>query len=97
MKNIKHSKKIKIFCKKNNINLTSLKPLKNDASRRKYYRFTNDRKKYLLMDSSLEKDSLENFITISKWLKFKSFSSPKIYIKDRKLGFLIIEDFGNTK
>ena len=97
MKNIKYSKKIEIFCKKNNINLTSLKPLKNDASRRRYYRFTNDRKKYLLMDSSLEKDSLENFITISKWLKFKNFSSPKIYIKDRKLGFLIIEDFGNTK
>ena len=49
------------------------------------------------MDSSLETDSLENFITISEWLKFKNFSSPKIYIKDRKLGFLIIEDFGNTK
>ena len=44
MKNIKYSKKIKIFCQKNNINLTSLKPLKNDTSRRKYYRFTNDKK-----------------------------------------------------
>ena len=97
MKNIKYSKKIQIFCKKNNINLTSLMSIKNDASRRRYYRFTNDKKKYLLMDSSLEKDSLKNFIIISKWLESNKLSSPKIYIKDIKLGILIIEDFGNDK
>ena len=97
MKNIKYSKSIKNFCNKNNIDLKSLKQLKNDASRRRYYRFTDNKKNYLLMDSSLEKDSLENFIKISKWLKSNSFSSPQIYIKDRKLGLLIIEDFGNNK
>ncbi len=97
MKNINFSKNIKVFCNKNNIDLRSLKPLKNDASKRKYYRFTNKNKEFLLMDSSLEKNSLENFIKISKWLKSNQLASPEIFIKERKLGFLIIEDFGNNK
>tara|TARA_B100000242_G_scaffold241714_1_gene181833 strand:+ start:378 stop:1340 length:963 start_codon:yes stop_codon:yes gene_type:complete len=97
MKNINYSENIKIFCNKNSIDYKSLKPLKNDASKRRYYRFTNNNKEFLLMDSSLEKVSLENFIKISKWLKSNHLSSPEIYIKDKKLGFLIIEDFGNNK
>tara|TARA_X000000950_G_scaffold93614_1_gene117850 strand:+ start:6504 stop:7466 length:963 start_codon:yes stop_codon:yes gene_type:complete len=97
MKNINFSKNIKVFCNKNNIDLSLLKPLKNDASKRKYYRFTNNNKEFLLMDSSLEKNSLENFIKISKWLKLNQLSSPEIFIIERKLGFLIIEDFGNNK
>ena len=97
MKNINHLKNIKIFCDKNNIDFKSLKPLKNDASKRRYYRFTNNNKEFLLMDSSLEKDSLRKFIKISKWLKSNHLSSPEIYIKDEKYGILIIEDFGNTK
>ena len=97
MKSINHLKKIRIFCDKNSINFKSLKLLKNDASKRRYYRFTNNSKEFLLMDSSLEKDSLIRFIKISKWLKSNHLSSPEIYIKDEKNGILIIEDFGNTK
>ena len=97
MKKINYSKNIKIFCDRNNIDYKSLKPLKNDASKRRYYRFTNNNKELLFMDSSLEKGSLENFIKISKWLKSNHLSSPEIYIKDEKLGLLIIEDFGNNK
>ncbi len=55
MKSINHLKKIRIFCDKNSINFKSLKLLKNDASKRRYYRFTNNSKEFLLMDSSLEK------------------------------------------
>ena len=97
MKSIDHLKKIRIFCDKNSINFKSLKLLKNDASKRRYYRFTNNKKELLLMDSSLEKVSLENFIKITKWLKSNHLSSPEIYIKDENLGLLIIEDFGNNK
>ena len=85
MQNINYFKNIRIFCDKNNINFKSLKPLKNDASKRRYYRFTNNNKEFLLMDSSLEKDSLRKFIKISKWLKSNHLSSPEIYIKDEKL------------
>ena len=97
MKSINYLKNIRVFCNKNSINFKSLKPLKNDASKRRYYRFTNNTKEFLLMDSSLEKDSLKRFIKISNWLKSKHLSSPEIFIKDQKHGILIIEDFGNTK
>ena len=97
MKKINYSKNIKNFLNKNNLDFKSLVPLKNDASKRKYYRFTVNNKKCLLMDSSLEKNSIDNFIKISKWLKLNSLSSPEIYIKDKKLGLLIIEDFGDNK
>ena len=97
MKNINYSEKVRVFCSKNNIDIKSLKPIKNDASKRTYYRLNNCQKPCLLMDSSLEKNSLENFIKISKWLKSNDFSSPEIYIEDKNLGVLIIEDFKNTK
>ena len=97
MKSINHLKNIIIFCNKNGIDFKSLKLLKNDASKRRYYRFTNNNKEFLLMDSSLEIDSLRRFIKISKWLKSNRLSSPEIYIKDEKNGILMIEDFGNTK
>ncbi len=97
MKKNNYSSKIKKFCNNNNIDFKSLKPIKNDASKRKYYRLSNYKKLSLLMDSSLEKNSIENFIRISNWLKSKGFSSPEIYIEDKGLGFLIIEDFKDSK
>ena len=97
MKNVNYLKNIKVFCERNNIDFNLLKPLKNDASKRKYYRFTSNNKEFLLMDSSLEKKSLENFIEISKWLKSNHLTSPEIFRKDENLGLLIIEDFGNNK
>ena len=97
MKKNNYSSKIKKFCNNNNIDFKLLKPIKNDASKRKYYRLINYKKLCLLMDSSLEKNSIESFIRISNWLKSKGFSSPEIYTEDKDLGFLLIEDFKDTK
>lgn len=97
MQKTNYSHNIKYFCKKNNINIKSSYLLKSDASARYYYRLSNFNKKCLLMDSSLESKSIENFIKISKWLKFNGFSSPDIYKKDKNLGILLIEDFKDDK
>lgn len=67
-----------------------------DASFRKYYRLTNDDKTYLLMDSSLEKESLEPFLDITKRLLAVGAKAPQILEQNLKDGFLIIEDFGST-
>jgi len=85
------------FLEKNNLNKLSLTTLKNDASKRKYYRFNNYKKDALLMDSSLEKKTISNFILISKWLIKKNFSAPSIYLIDKTHGLLLLEDFGLTK
>ncbi|NOR57913.1 MAG: phosphotransferase [Sulfurimonas sp.] len=67
-----------------------------DASFRKYYRLTSTDNTFLLMDSSLEKDSLAPFIDVTSRLLDVDVNAPKILEKNLEDGFLIIEDFGNT-
>jgi aminoglycoside/choline kinase family phosphotransferase len=67
-----------------------------DASFRKYYRLRDADKTFVLMDSSLEKDSLAPFIDITSRLLNVGVNAPKILETNLKDGFLIIEDFGNT-
>ena len=97
MTKINISKNINAFCIKHAINTKKLRLLKNDASRRIYYRISNYKKKSLLMDTSSEKRSLKKFIAISNWLKKNNLSSPNIYLKDITSGLLVIEDFGDFK
>lgn len=67
-----------------------------DASFRKYYRLTDDNKTFLLMDSSLEKESIKPFLNVTSKLLAVGAKAPKILEQDLENGFLIIEDFGST-
>ena len=67
-----------------------------DASFRQYFRLTKADKTVLLMDSSLEKESLAPFIDVTSRLLNADVKAPKILEKNLDDGFLIIEDFGNT-
>ena len=67
-----------------------------DASFRQYYRLENAQISVLLMDSSLEKESLFSFIDITKRLRQEDVNAPQILESNPDEGFLIIEDFGST-
>jgi len=67
-----------------------------DASFRKYYRAIKNEKTYIIMDSSLELDSLKPFVGISSRLSSVGVNVPRIYAQNLEDGFLILEDFGNT-
>ena len=67
-----------------------------DASFRKYYRLTKDRNTVLLMDSSLEKDSLNPFLDVTARLLKVGVNVPDILEQNLEDGYLIIKDFGNT-
>jgi aminoglycoside/choline kinase family phosphotransferase len=67
-----------------------------DASFRKYYRLRDGDKTALLMDSSLEKNSLESFIDVTQRLKNAEVGAPKIFEQNPDEGYLILEDFGTT-
>ena len=67
-----------------------------DASFRAYYRLSREDKTVLLMDSSLEKESLAPFIDVTSRLLDAGVKAPHILEKNLDDGFLIIEDFGNT-
>jgi len=67
-----------------------------DASFRKYYRLRDGDKTALLMDSSLEKNSLDSFLDVTARLKAADVGAPKIFEQNREDGYLILEDFGTT-
>jgi len=67
-----------------------------DASFRAYYRLSREDKTVLLMDSSLEKESLAPFIDVTSRLLNAGVKAPHILEQNLNDGFLIIEDFGNT-
>ena len=67
-----------------------------DASFREYHRLTKDDKTVLLMDSSLEKESLKPFLDVTAKLLACGVNAPQILEQNLEEGFLIIEDFGDT-
>jgi len=66
-----------------------------DASFRKYYRLTNKKNSFILMDSSLELHSLKPFIDVTYRLQNIGLKVPKILLENLQEGYLILEDFGD--
>jgi aminoglycoside/choline kinase family phosphotransferase len=67
-----------------------------DASFRRYFRISKDSETYIVMDSSLEKESLKPFVDITKRLLDVKVDAPQIYLEDLDNGYLVLEDFGST-
>ena len=67
-----------------------------DASFRSYYRLTKNGETYILMDSSLMLESLSPFVKMNEKLVAVNVRVPRIIVKNIKLGYLILEDFGST-
>ena len=67
-----------------------------DASFRKYYRITKESQSFLVMDSSLERESLAPFIDVTSRLLNAGVKVPHILEQNLEEGFLVIEDFGDT-
>jgi aminoglycoside/choline kinase family phosphotransferase len=88
--------KIKAWLEKTIYKDYDIKIASSDASFRKYYRLTLDDKSVLLMDSSLEIDSLKPFVDVTSKLPCVGVSVPVILEKNLADGFLIISDFGDT-
>ena len=74
----------------------STHPLSHDASFRRYERITSPKEKFILMDASLDKNSIQPFMFIAEFLYKKGYSVPKIFAKEEMLGFLLLEDLGKT-
>jgi aminoglycoside/choline kinase family phosphotransferase len=67
-----------------------------DASFRSYYRLTSARDSFIVMDSSLEKESLPPFLDITKRLLNAGVKAPHILEQNLEFGYLILEDFSDT-
>ncbi|MDM5270561.1 phosphotransferase [Sulfurovum sp. zt1-1] len=73
-----------------------LEPASSDASFRKYYRLNDGIQSSIIMDASLQKESLEPFIDIAFRLRDVKVTVPKILVQNREEGFLMLEDMGST-
>jgi aminoglycoside/choline kinase family phosphotransferase len=87
--------KIKTWLQSTKYKNYNIKVASADASFRKYYRLTLDDESVMLMDSSLEIDSLKPFIDVTSRLSCVGVNVPVILEKNLASGFLIISDFGD--
>jgi len=69
--------------------------LPGDGGHRSYTRIKDQEKSYILMSSGREDISLKHFISIQERLKNKCVNVPKLFHKDFKKGFLLMEDLGD--
>jgi aminoglycoside/choline kinase family phosphotransferase len=69
----------------------------DDASYRKYYRvILPNNKTFIIMDSSMQVESIYPFIDISVRLLKAKVQIPRVYSQNLKQGYLLLEDLGST-
>ena len=73
-------------------------PISSDASFRRYFRITASSldRTLILMDSPPEKEPIQKFLSRAEIFDELKITIPTIYSRNSLMGFLIIEDFGDT-
>ena len=72
-----------------------LEPASSDASFRRYYRLNDGIQSSIIMDASLQKESVEPFVDIAFRLRDVKVKVPKILVQNHEEGFLMLEDMGS--
>jgi len=72
-----------------------IRPLAGDASFRRYFRIHRGGETAVLMDAPPEREDIGPFIRIAEELIRRDLSAPRPLAVDRKLGLLLLEDFGD--
>jgi len=69
----------------------------DDASYRKYYRLRlKEEKTFIIMDSSIQVESIYPFIDVSVRLLKANVQIPRVYAQNLDRGYLLIQDLGDT-
>ena len=71
--------------------------INSGASKRYFYRISNNSNSFICMDSQHEEQEYENYLKIHSYLSKINISIPKIYEKYDDQKILILEDFGNLR
>lgn len=73
----------------------SIMPLTGDASFRRYFRLDLSGNTRIVMDAPPEKEPIQPFIRIGKFLRNLGVHTPEIFAADEVNGFILLEDFGD--
>lgn len=74
---------------------STVSPLTEDASARRYFRVTQGSRSAVLMDASRIPESVPPFTRIAEHLRSLDFRAPRILARDPRRGWLLLEDFGD--
>jgi len=66
-----------------------------DASFRRYFRVTADRRTYIVMDAPPDKEDLRSYIDIAGRFRTLGLNVPEIFCQDLQRGFLLLSDLGD--
>jgi aminoglycoside/choline kinase family phosphotransferase len=70
--------------------------LAGDASFRRYFRWTNGEQSVMMMDAPPPKEDVRPFLQVQSLMQTLSIDVPKVWAADDRLGFVALEDFGDT-
>lgn len=87
-------RKLYKFLENANITVFKMESIPFDASLRRYFRIITSSGSYILMDSSLDTDSMTPFIEIDKYLVSLKLHAPKIISYNQESGYMLLEDLG---
>lgn len=76
-----------------------VEPLVGDASFRRYFRIrdTARGRTAMLMDAPPPQEDTGPFLQVARWLSGHGMRAPEIYAEDGSRGFVLMEDFGDTR
>ena len=87
---------LKTWLNDNAIPFQDIAPASADASFRRYFRITDAKNTYIVMDAPPEKEDCKPFIHIAKILFDFGLNVPQILQQDLEQGFLLLSDLGDT-
>jgi N-acetylmuramate 1-kinase len=70
--------------------------LTGDASFRRYHRLENNGRQAMLMDAPPPQEDIGPFLDIARHLIGLGYSAPRILGENREVGFILLEDFGDS-
>ncbi len=71
-------------------------PIAGDASFRRYARLELGGKRAIVMDAPPGKEDIRPFVTVANYLRRHGLSAPDIIAADEGLGFMLLEDLGDS-
>lgn len=73
-----------------------LQTVSGDASFRRYFRLITAIATYIAVDAPPAHENSRNFVQIAELLREAGVSAPRVLAVDYNLGFMLLEDFGDT-
>jgi len=79
------------------LNFDDLYQIKSGASRKKIFRFKNNKERKIVVDFSYNINDFVSFLDVHKFLSNINISIPEIFETDQNNNIIIMEDFGNLR